>query len=391
MGETLEREGDRKELENGMSGWQECKLGEQINLKRGYDLPNRLRQNGEIPIYSSSGITGFHSEKMCEAPGVITGRYGTIGKIFFSNTHYWPLNTTLYIQDFKGNDELFFYYFLQRLDWEKYSDKSAVPGINRNDVHQEDIVIPPLLEQKAIASILSSLDDKIDLLHRQNRTLEAIAETLFRQWFIEEAQADWEVGSLKSYLDIGIGRTPPRKEHQWFSDNSEDVKWISIKDLGNDGSYIFNTAEYLTHDAVEQFNIPIVPENTVLLSFKMTVGRVAITTEQMLSNEAIAHFKFRPDTPFTVEYLYLYLKNYQYALLGSTSSIVTSINSAMIKDMEIVIPHKTLISKFDDVVRVLFEKIRDNQQQICTLEKLRDTLLPKLMSGEVQVKLSTEE
>lgn len=149
-----------------MSEWRECKLGEQINLKRGYDLPTRLRQDGEIPIYSSSGITGLHRVKMCDGPGVITGRYGTIGQVFFSKTQYWPLNTTLYVQDFKGNDKLFIYYFLQQLDWEKYSDKSAVPGVNRNDVHLEDIAIPPLPEQKAIVAVLSSLDDKIDLLHR---------------------------------------------------------------------------------------------------------------------------------------------------------------------------------------------------------------------------------
>ncbi|MFZ1548001.1 MAG: restriction endonuclease subunit S, partial [Candidatus Nitrotoga sp.] len=223
------------------------------------------------------------------------------------------------------------------------------------------------------------------LLHRQNQTLEAMAATLFRQWFVEEAQEDWAVGALKQYVDIGIGRTPPRQEHQWFSENPTDVKWISIKDMGNDGAYIFNTAEYLTRDAVEQFNVPVITENTVVLSFKMTVGRVAITTETMLTNEAIAHFKFRPNTPFTVEYLYLHLKNYQYDLLGSTSSIVTAINSAMIKDMEIKIPCKELMRRFDDVAGGVFMKIRSNQLQIRTLETLRDTLLPKLMSGEVRV------
>jgi type I restriction enzyme S subunit len=276
----------------------------------------------------------------------------------------------------------------QKTIYERTFHGSTVDRIPLKDMPDFSIRLPLYPEQKAIAQVLSSLDDKIGLLHRQNKTLEAIAETLFRQWFIEEAQDDWEVETLKSYLDIGIGRTPPRKEHQWFSNDQTDVKWISIKDLGNDGAYIFNTTEYLTQDAVEKFNIPLIPENTVLLSFKMTVGRVAITTEQMLSNEAIAHFKFRSDTPFTVEYLYLYLKNYQYDLLGSTSTIVTSINSAMIKDMEIVIHPKTLMAKFDNIVKGLFKKIKGNQKQIQTLEKLRDTLLPKLMSGEVRVQLT---
>lgn len=262
---------------------------------------------------------------------------------------------------------------------------STFPNVSRDQLTELEILIPPPPEQKAIAAVLSSLDDKIDLLNSQNQTLEAMAATLFRQWFVEEAQEDWKVGPLKQYVDIGIGRTPPRQEHQWFSENPTDVKWISIKDLGNDGAYIFNTAEYLTRDAVEQFNVPVIPVNTVVLSFKMTVGRVAITTEAMLSNEAISHFKFRPDTPFSVEYIFLHLKNYQYELLGSTSSIVTAINSAMIKDMTITIPDKALMRRFDEVASELFKKIRSNQLQISTLESLRDNLLPKLMSGEVRM------
>ena len=265
------------------------------------------------------------------------------------------------------------------------STGATMPSLNQQVLKLLPITLPPLPEQKAIASVLSSLDDKIDLLHRQNKTLESIAETLFRQWFIEEAQEDWETGELKKYVYIGIGRTPPRKEHQWFSKKPSNVKWISIKDLGNEGVYALDTAEYLTQDAVDQFNIPVIPENTVVLSFKMTVGRVAITTEPMLSNEAIAHFRFRPETPFSVEYLYLFLKSFQYDLLGSTSSIVTAINSAMIKDMEIAIPDENSMERFDNVVKKSFKKIRSNQNQIRTLEKLRDTLLPKLMSGEVRV------
>jgi type I restriction enzyme S subunit len=280
---------------------------------------------------------------------------------------------------------------LRSITWQDYVDSiaggSAQPGANAKQLGSFTILLPPLPEQKAIAAVLSSLDDKIDLLHRQNKTLEAMAETLFRQWFVEEADEGWEEGKLSQYVDIGIGRTPPRQEHEWFSESETDIKWISIKDLGNDGTYIFNTAEYLTHNAVERFNIPVIPANTVVLSFKMTVGRVAITTEKMLSNEAIAHFKFKHDTPFSVEYLYFYLKTYQYDSLGSTSSIVTAINSAMIKDLSIIIPDISKMNQFNNVVKRSFEKIRSNQVQIRTLESLRDTLLPKLMSGEVRVKV----
>ncbi len=368
-----------------MSDWIEYKLGEVINLKRGYDLSNERRNPGPYPVISSSGVTDFHSEYMVLPPGVITGRYGTIGKVFFETQPYWPLNTALYVTDFKGNDPKFIYYFLQVFDFEKFNDKSTVPGINRNHLHLEPVSIPSSVhEQQSIASILSSLDDKIDLLHRQNKTLEAMAETLFRKWFVEEAKEEWEEKKLGDVTDIGIGRTPPRKESQWFTLNSSDIKWISIKDMGKDGAFIFNTSEYLTQAAVEQFNIPIIPKDTVVLSFKMTVGRVAITDEQMLSNEAIAHFKFRDDTPFTKEYLYLFLKSYQYETLGSTSSIVTSINSAMIKDMIIQIPEDKTMNRFQEITETHFDRIKSNQLQIRSLAALRDTLLPKLMSGEVK-------
>jgi type I restriction enzyme S subunit len=244
---------------------------------------------------------------------------------------------------------------------------------------------PPLPEQAAIAEVLSSLDDKIDLLHRQNKTLEQLAETLFRQWFVEEAEERWEVDTLGNLFDIKIGRTPPRKEQQWFSTNSTDVKWISIKDLGNSGIYIDTVSEYLTKEAIKKFSIPIIPSNTVLLSFKLTVGRVAITTEEMLSNEAIAHFKIRPNSTLYSEFLYLFLKAFNFNSLGSTSSIAEAINSQMIKEIEMQIPSEGKLESFKMEIEPLFQKIKSNPQQIRTLTQLLDTLLPKLMSGEVRV------
>jgi type I restriction enzyme S subunit len=293
-------------------------------------------------------------------------------------------------------EPLFIYYYLtsteivEILDVIADGSTSAYPSLKPSDIENLDISLPSLPEQKAIASVLSNLDDKIDLLHRQNKTLEAMAETLFRQWFVEEAQEDWEEKPLSGVTKIAIGRTPPRKEFHWFSTNSSDVKWVSIKDMGQSGTYVFDTSEYLTQEAVETYNIPIIPIDTVLLSFKMTVGRVGITTEPMLSNEAIAHFKFDENTPFSKEYLYIFLKTFKYDSLGSTSSIVTAINSSMIKEMEIIIPDDITMNNFKAKTEPFFKKIKQNQTQIRTLEKLRDTLLPKLMSGEVRVQYDKE-
>jgi len=263
---------------------------------------------------------------------------------------------------------------------------SGQPLINQEILNSIDVLLPPPTERKAIATILSSFDDKIELLRRQNKTLEAMAETLFRQWFVEEAQENWEEKPLSEVTKIAIGRTPPRKEFHWFSTNSTDVKWVSIKDLGESGVFVFETSEYLTKEAVETFNIPIIPNDTVLLSFKMTVGRVGITTEPMLSNEAIAHFIFYENTPFSKEYLYIFLNKFNYDSLGSTSSIVTAINSSMIKKMEIVIPDKITMKRFRIKTEPLFKKIKHNQIQIQILSRLLDVLLPKLMKGEIRLK-----
>jgi len=371
--------------------WKECKLGDVLVLNYGKSLPERKRVEGKIPVYSSAGLTGYHSETLVNSEGLIIGRKGTVGKIYYSKYPFFCIDTAYYILPEEKKYYLnFIYYLLKTIGLEELNEDSAVPGLNRNTAYSQDILLPSLPEQRAIAAVLSSLDDKINLLHRQNKTLETMAETLFRQWFVEEADEGWEEKKLKEVTDIAIGRTPPRKESQWFSTNSTDVKWVSIKDLGQSGIFVFDTSEYLTQEAVETFNIPVIPTDTLLLSFKMTVGRVGITTEPMLSNEAIAHFKFDENTPFSKEYLYIWLKTFKYDSLGSTSSIVTAINSSMIKDMEIVIPDDTKMNTFHAETEPLFNKIRQNQAQIRTLEKLRDTLLPKLMSGEVRVLMDGE-
>lgn len=165
--------------------WKEFDLGDVIELKRGYDLPKGKRSVGVIPIVSSSGISDFHSEAMVKGPGVVTGRYGTIGEVFYIDSDFWPLNTTLYVRDFKGSDPRFISYFLRTLDFQAYSDKGAVPGVNRNHLHTAKVRIPALPVQKAIARVLGALDSKIDLNRRINQTFEALAQAIFKSWFVD--------------------------------------------------------------------------------------------------------------------------------------------------------------------------------------------------------------
>lgn len=168
------------------SHWTELELGDFIELKRGYDLPKSKRVPGKFEIISSAGVTDYHNESKVKGPGVITGRYGTIGEVFYTEDDYWPLNTTLYVKDFKGNDPLFVYYLLHTINYLEYSDKAAVPGVNRNHLHKAVIKIPSdVASQKSIAQYLKMLDRKIALNCRLNESLEQIAQAIFKSWFVD--------------------------------------------------------------------------------------------------------------------------------------------------------------------------------------------------------------
>ncbi|EHK2921413.1 restriction endonuclease subunit S [Vibrio parahaemolyticus] len=400
--------------------WIELPLGDLIELKRGYDLPKSKRCHGNIPIVSSAGISDFHADSKVQAPGVVTGRYGTIGEVFYVEENFWPLNTTLYVKDFKGNYPEFVYYLLKTFDFHKYSDKAAVPGVNRNHLHMEMVRVPSDYDcQKKIASYLSKLDKKISLNTDVNNTLEEIAQAIFKSWFVDfdpvkakmngeqpegmdaataslfpdklvESESGlipdgWEVLESQKVATVAIGKTPPRKEPQWFSENPSNVTWISIKDMGNAGTYALDSSEYLTPEAVDKFNVKVIPDNTLILSFKLTVGRVAITHGEMTTNEAIAHYKLADDARVSTNFLYSYMKQFNFESLGSTSSIAKAVNSKIIKALPVIVPSKEILDNFDTLVKPLFDKIKSNQMENQNLEALRDTLLPKLLSGEIEL------
>ena len=283
-------------------------------------------------------------------------------------------------------DPLFVYYLL------KYN-KDAIEAMGSGTTFKEvsgktmravKVRIPLDVScQKRIAAVLDSLDTKIENNERINDNLEQQAMALYRQMFVENNNDARRECRADEYFDISIGKTPPRKEAQWFSMNPTDCIWVSISDMGRCGMYIADSSEYLTHESVDKFNIKVVPDNTVLLSFKLTVGRVAITDGAMVTNEAIAHFK--TDKPEINEYLYCYLKDFNYQTMGSTSSIATAVNSKIIKAMPFVIPTDAELVSFHSATAPMFEMIKTRQRENTRLAELRDSLLPKLMSGEIDV------
>lgn len=331
---------------------------------------------------------------------ILLGINGTIGNVALFNNEKCILGkSACYINVDNKFDKQFIKYVLLSDDFQNYIKTNAtgttIKNVGLKLIREYEALIPDdINHQSEIASILSSLDDRIELNLQMNQTLEAMAQAIFKEWFVnfnfpgfdgelvDGLPKGWKMGKLNEVCKIEIGRTPPRMEEHWFSTDPKDIKWISIRDLGLAGVYIFNTYEYLTKEAVEKFRIPVIPENTVVLSFKLTIGRLAITTETMLSNEAIAQIK---SDIFSTEYIYTYLKTYNWGTLGSTSSIATAINSKIIKEMEILIPENLVEKQFQEVIKPIFEKLKANSQEIETLTQIRDSLLPKLMTGKIEI------
>ena len=359
MSENLIDNGELK-IKNDLSEWKEAKLGDLITLQRGYDLPKNKMKFGNIPVAGSNGIIGYHNVATTKGIGITIGRSGNIGNAYLYKNDFWAHNTTLYVKDFKGNDELFVYYFLKNIDFKSFNVGSAVPTLNRNHIHPIPILIPPLPEQKAIAEVLSSLDDKIDLLHRQNKILEQMAETLFRQWFVEEAKEDWEDTALGEVIEVGSGKGLIKEK---FIDNGKYPVLGANGQIGRTDEYLFD-------------------EKLIYTGRVGTLGNVFRVENQKvwLSDNTLV---IKPKKYYN--FIYFILKNAkldQYNV-GSTQPLV---RQSDIKKIYIQLLNEEKHIDFESRANLFFEKINKNKSQIRTLEKMRDTLLPKLMSGEVRVK-----
>lgn len=363
-----------------MGEWKECMLGDAITLQRGFDLPSNDRKKGSVPIYSSSGLTGFHSEAKIEGPGVITGRYGTIGEVFFSTENFWPLNTTLYVKDFKSNDKKFVYYLLKNFDFEEFSDKSAVPGINRNHVHESLIVLPPLPEQRAIAGVLSSFDDKIDLLRRQNKTLEAMAEALFRQWFIEEADESWEerpLSAIAVFLNgLACQKYPPEND-------VDKLPVLKIRELSGG---ISEDSDWATSAVDQDYLVDfgdVIFAWSASLMVKIWDGPRCVLNQHLFKVTSEVYPKW---------YYYLWCKHYLAEFISISTSHATTMGHIKRGDLDAVMvldPGKYELNRMTRIIEPVLDKSISNAKQIKQLESLRDTRLPKLMSGEVRVDLGS--
>ena len=400
------------------------RLGDLINLKRGYDLPENQRREGPYPVISSAGITGYHDDYMVEGVGVVTGRYGTLGEMYYVDGKYWPHNTALYVTTFKGNDPKYIYYLLSCLGRIRTSDKSAVPGVNRNELHE--MAIPAITDrnqQKKIAAVLSALDTKIDCNNRINAELEAMAKTLYDYWFV---QFDFPDANGKPYKSSGgkmvysstlKGEIPEGWEVVPLSD------WIASDKTGDWGKEAAEGNYTLCVDCIRGTDINglngtgtvsppirfILEKNSakVLAPFDFVIeisggsptqstGRLALITK-----ETIERFS-RPlicsnfckaislkNRAYFFNFAYLWKSAYNNKVLfgweGKTSGIKNFLFDAFTTKHLVSRPPQELAKRFFQLIAPMEAKKQKLLQETGDLAALRDWLLPLLMNGQVTV------
>ncbi len=383
--------------------WKTVKLGDVLTLQRGFDLPSQKRNPGKVPIVSSSGISDYHSEVGVKGPGVITGRYGTIGQVFLIKEDYWPLNTTLWVKDFHGNDPQFTSYLLRTVDFRSCSDKSSVPGVNRNDLHRIPVLLPPLPEQKRIAHILGTLDDKIELNRRMNKTLEEMARALFKSWFIDfdpvvakcegrqpegmDAATDklfplsfenselgripkgWKVGTLSDVAIITMGQSP---QGETFNEDGNGIVFYQGR---AEFGWRYPTRRLFTTDPKR-----MAQASDILMSVRAPVGDINVANEACCIGRGLSAIRSKNGQASFMLYAMESLKE-QLDVYDGEGTVFGCINKDALGGLKILVPSETAISAFENKARQLDKMIFTNSMQSRTLAALRDVLLPKLMNG----------
>ena len=391
--------------------WQETTIGEFCPFSYGKNLPKKVRDSfGEVPVFGSNGAVGHHSKPLIQDRGIIIGRKGTVGTVTFSSVPFWPIDTTFYISEDSHRDLRYTFYLLKSLRMEHMNADSAVPGLNRNAAHARKITIPPLPEQKAIAHILGSLDDKIELNRRMNETLEAMAQALFKDWFIDFGPTRVKAEGRAPYLTSEIWDIFPDA----FDDEDKPVGWQigSIGDLADTNHQSWTvrnhpaTVEYVdlsnakwgNIDAVTAFAWKDAPSRARRVA-RMGDTIVGTTRPGNGSFVYISQNGLTVSTGFAVlsprEVIYqdvVYIAATRLDNIERLANLADGHGGAYpavkpkeVSDTELVLPGDAVLSAFADLVSPLRAKIENVKVESRSLSQTRDILLPKLMSGEIRL------
>ncbi|WP_042057373.1 restriction endonuclease subunit S [Aeromonas allosaccharophila] len=353
--------------------WRDATLGDVITLKRGYDLPNDSRIEGDIPVVSSSGITGYHNEAKIKAPAVVTGRYGTLGEVYYVEQDCWPLNTALYVKDFKGNRPKYVHYFLKNILRGMQSDKAAVPGVNRNDLHARKVIYAESDSlQKNIEDLLSPYDELIDNNLRRIKLLEDTARLLFKEWFLLFRFPGHEYVKISNGLPEGWTKEP--LENLLILQRGFDLPVDRRKD--GDIPIIASTGVNGYHNEAKVSGPGVVTGRSGSLGTVMYISK-----NFWPLNTALWVKEFKKVSPIFATFLLrsMGLQNY------NGGAAVPTLNRNDVHKVEVVCPDTKSIEAFDEYVNPVFKQIELLEEHNKKLSMARDLLLPRLMNGDITV------
>jgi type I restriction enzyme S subunit len=379
------------------SEWERVTLGDVLTLQRGIDLPLKDRKPGKVPVVASTGIVGFHNESPVKGPGVVIGRSGSIGGGQYIKQDYWPLNTTLWVKDFKGNSPLYCYYLLKSIDFSGMNVGSGVPTLNRNHIHPMLVRKPSYLEQTNIAELLSALDDRITLLRETNKTLEAIAQTIFKSWFIDfdpvrakmegraPAGMDAETAALfpDDLVESELGLIPKGWEVQLLGGLIVPKRGKSItKSKCIDGEIPVVAGGLTPAYFHNQSNVES-PVVTISAS-GANAGFIKMYQQAIWASDCSYISEAQTDTIF---FWYCFLKfNQEKVYSMQQGAAQPHIYPSDLMRLKVALPKNDSLSNlFNDFVEILFNRIKLSELSVSDLTSTRNNLLPRLISGKLRV------
>jgi len=373
--------------------WRKVKLGEVLELKYGFGLPEKKRADGNVPVFGSSGIIGTHDKPAVKSQGIIVGRKGHVGSIYYSEKPFFPIDTVYYVDQLKIPGNLkFFYYFLGRIPFQKIGSDVGVPGLNRDVAYGLEISIPKdSAVQKRIADILSAFDDKIELNNKINRNLEQMAQATFKEWFVKNQKSKiknqklWKIGKIGDLVDIISGHPFSSK---LYTLNKKSLGVVTIKNV-QDGNFITKCDSFIEKENVPQNMNPEcrINDGDILLSLTGNVGRVCfVYSGEYLLNQRVA--KLKPKSEKNRPFCYFLFRQtaMQNQLInmakGSAQPNLSPVETA---EITLTIPPREILDRFNEITEPIYRRLLQNAVENQKLAALRDLLLPKLMSGEVKV------
>ncbi|EEY3942336.1 restriction endonuclease subunit S [Escherichia coli] len=380
-----------------MSRWRNFCITELADFCNAQRIPlsamERAHKKGNFPYYGASGIVDYIDDYIFDGSYILISEDGENLKsrktpiAFEATGKFWVNNHAHVLKAKKPHLTALIIQYFSQLDLSPYLTGAAQPKLNKASLNLIPLYLPiDESEQKAIASVLSSLDDKIDLLHRQNKTLESMANTLFRQWFIEDAHIHWTEKKLSSFGRIICGKTPSKKNSLYFGN---DVPFLKIPDM-HGKVFVFKSTDNLSFAGEHSQSKKTIPPGSICVSCIATVGLVCITDVSMQTNQQIN--SIIPNKEYYKYFLYLLMKSMGDELnnLASGGTATLNLNTGDFSNITFLSPSENELKIFHQSISSLFDKLKLNSKQINIIENLRDTLLPKLMSGEVRVQYAEE-